>query len=228
MKAALWFPPNTSSADVRPWDPDGIQTPSSGADYQSNTCSNYGFMLAYNQFTAAPSARSDGLGGSGRKGAQRLIIFETDGMANVAAIATFQVDSNGKDYYYRLGSNDTVTSGGSAQSAAITAATRLCALETDSVNGPGFAKPGRPVIIHCIAFGAVFENFTRGDGSEGDTGTTFLQQLATIGGTAFPDSPSDPTNGFKFATGTLDERKSKLRQAFQKISDSGLSPALIR
>ena len=53
---ALWYPPNSSTADVRPWDANGMQTPRAHGDYNANTATDYGLMLAYNQFSSNPSA----------------------------------------------------------------------------------------------------------------------------------------------------------------------------
>ena len=53
MRALLntfWFPPNSYSADVRPWDSNDQQTPRAHGDYDSNTTTDYGLGLAYNQF----------------------------------------------------------------------------------------------------------------------------------------------------------------------------------
>lgn len=227
MQNALWFPPNSSSADVRPWSSDGFQTPRSGADYQGNTTSNYGFMLAYNQFSENSGLQSSGTGGFGRKGAQRLVIFETDGMANVAANAGFS--SNGKYSYYQIGSTDTVTSGGAADAACYSIVDRLVALETDTTTGPGFAKPGRPVLIHCIAFGAVFE--PSASGTEAANASTLLRTISTKGGTYFPTSSTDTSNGdqsYKICIGTLDERRQKLEKAFRKVTENVTTPALIQ
>ncbi len=219
MQNALWFPPNSGVLDVRPWDPNGLQTPRSGADYQANTCYNYGLMLAYNQFSANDSLDAAGTGGKGRKGATRLVIFETDGMANVAANANFV--SAGKNSHYDLSS---VSAGGSAGPAALAVVDRICALETDNVVGPGFAKPGRPVKLHCIAFGAVFE--PNADGTDAANAITLLKDISTKGGTYFPSNSGD-TEGYKMVIGTLDQRRDKLREAFRRITDSGASPALI-
>src|SRR5262249_6331900 len=89
MINSLWVPPNSGTSDVRPWDANGQQTPRAHGDYDSNTASSYGVMLAYNQFSSSAGLRSleqgssPGVGGLGRVGAQRLVIYETDGMANV-------------------------------------------------------------------------------------------------------------------------------------------------
>src|SRR5205085_2326688 len=99
MINALWFPPNSSGADVRLWDPNGLATPRAHADYNGNTATSYGMMLAYNQFTSNSSLRTQVLGGLGRKGAQRLVILETDGMANVATSAGFANNGANQSYY---------------------------------------------------------------------------------------------------------------------------------
>ena len=68
---ALWFPPNSTSADVRPWDNNDDLTPRAHGDYCSNTATDYGLMLAYNQFSGNASLQSSGMGGYGRKGRRR-------------------------------------------------------------------------------------------------------------------------------------------------------------
>ena len=70
LSNGLWYPPNSSTADVRPWDPNGMQTPRAHGDYNANTATDYGFMLAYNQLNANPALVSSGMGGLGAKGAE--------------------------------------------------------------------------------------------------------------------------------------------------------------
>ncbi len=50
---ALWYPPNSGTSDVTPWDSNGLQTPRAHGDYDSNTATSYGLMLAYNQFSSS-------------------------------------------------------------------------------------------------------------------------------------------------------------------------------
>src|SRR5207253_1481657 len=89
MMNSLWFPPNSSTTDVRPWDANGTQTPRAHGDYCYNTATSYGLMMAYNQFSSNASLRGQNVGGLGRKGAQRLVVLETDGMANVSTTQSF-------------------------------------------------------------------------------------------------------------------------------------------
>ena len=86
--SSLWYPPNSSSADVRPWDSNGDLVPRAHGDYCGNTATSYGLMLAYNQMSGNTSLQSSGMGGYGRKGAQRLVILETDGLANASTTAS--------------------------------------------------------------------------------------------------------------------------------------------
>ncbi|HWA98345.1 MAG TPA: pilus assembly protein TadG-related protein [Pirellulales bacterium] len=227
MITDLWYPPNSSASDVRPWDANGNLTPGAHGDYDSNTATSYGMMLAYNQLSGAASLRSSGMGGYGRKGAQKLVILETDGMANVSTNATSTAGSAYNSYFnigpansYSAGSNDPANE-------TISIARQICALYNDSTNGlPGFATGSKPVTIHCIAFGAIFESTT--PSSINGPGISMLQSISTIGGTTFPSSSTDPTNGYKWCIGTLSQRQTKLQQAFTTIMDSTVPIVLIK
>jgi hypothetical protein len=81
------------------------------------------------------------------------------------------------------------------------------------------------VIIHTVAFGPVFEPST--PASNQDSVVDLLQKISAIGGTSFPGSPTDSEDGYKWCIGTLSERKEKLRDAFSRIMDDGVSPSLI-
>ncbi len=127
-KAALFFPFSTINADgtnnnteVTPYDPDPstgsipshnfVDTPRTDGD----TCFSMGLMLAFNQFAVTPSSDTNlrtyvtstpitfptaMAGGMGRKGAQKLVIFETDGLANTTATST--LTSGGTYSYYPI------------------------------------------------------------------------------------------------------------------------------
>ena len=62
MINSLWFPPNSSTTDVTPWDSNGLNTPHAHADYDANTATSYGLMLAYNQFSSSSVLSSSGQG----------------------------------------------------------------------------------------------------------------------------------------------------------------------
>lgn len=218
----LWYPPNSSSTDVSMFTDDFFNTSRATYDYTGNTASNYGFMLTYNQLCDNAAARSAGLGGNGRKGSDRLIIFETDGMANVDVdgAATW----NSGSYYYKIGPTDTIGQWSIASDQAVyNIVDRIVALDTDFTNGPGLAKARKPVTIHTLAYGPIFEN----TGTERTNATTLLQTISTKGGTRFPTSDTDAADGYKYIIGTADQRKDRLKNAITKIMGGGVSVSLI-
>jgi Flp pilus assembly protein TadG len=228
---SLWYPPNSSSGDVRPWDANDRLTPRAHGDYDSNTTTDYGLMLAYNQFSTSSTlqnATANGstvpAGGFGRVGAQKIVILETDGMVNQATTATFN-NAGRYNSYYNLPPMGTVSaSGNAADTSALNVATQICALTTASP--PGFATPQSPVLVYCIAFGAIFE--PNASGIEQTDAVTFLQSLATIGGTTFPSSSADPNYGYLWCIGTLAQRQARLQQAFVNIMDQTESIILVK
>ena len=181
-------------------------------------------MLAYNQFSSNPALVSSGVGGLGRKGAHKIVILETDGMANQASSASF-TNAGAYQSYYKVGPFGSATTSGTAPATScINVAQRICALDTASP--PGYAQPQRPVEIDCIAFGAIFESTA--SGSEQANAISFLQSLSSLGGTTFPSSASDPDNGYKWCIGSLSDRQAKLEKAFTKILDETESIILVK
>jgi Flp pilus assembly protein TadG len=235
MINSLWYPPNSSSTDVTPWDANGLNTPHAHADYDANTATSYGLMLAYNQFSSSTALQNSTQGGGlGRKGAQRLLILETDGMANQASSVPFVNSvttgaSPVNNSYYNIGGNNATTSSTDPATDAINIATKMVALTSDSTNGPGFATPTKPVVIHCIAFGALFN--TDADGTQGgNQAMSLLQSLSALGGTGFPTSVTDTGSPYyyKLCIGTLAQRQSKLQTAFTTIMDDGISIIMVK
>ena len=234
MINSLWFPPNSSTSDVTPWDSNGLNTPHAHGDYDSNTATSYGLMLAYNQFSSSSVLSSSGQGGGlGRKGAQRLVILETDGMANQASTVTFNnsVTSGSNptnNSYFNIGGENASASSADPSQDAINVATKICALTTDNTNGPGFATPTKSVVLHCIAFGALFE--PDASGTQGTTAMTLLQNLSTIGGTGFPSSVTDTSSPYyyKICIGTLANRQAALQAAFTTIMDNGVAIIMVQ
>lgn len=225
MINALWYPPNSSASDVRPWDANGLQAPRAHGDYCSNTATSYGLMMAYNQFSSSSALQSAGIGGNGRRGAAKLVILETDGMANVATNAG---TTNAGPYlsYYDLPSTGSISSSGTAATTdATNVATQICAMDTASSPLPGFSTSRNAALIHCIVFGAIFE--PTASGSTQSQAVTLMQQISTIGSTNFPSSPAGQ-DGYKWCIGTLPERQNKLRQAFTNILDQEVGIILVK
>jgi Flp pilus assembly protein TadG len=235
MYNSLWYPPNSSSSDVRPWDVNGLQTPRSWADYTGNTATQHGLMLAYNQFSGNPALVASGAGGLGRVGAQRLVILETDGMANVGDNPALGFSNNGYGQsYYNILPGQTNSATGYDQTALLQVVQAICNTK-DGIAGtpnavvanpgyPGYAVPSRPVSVQTIAFGVVFEIPTAAQ----TNAVGLLQDISTIGGSVFPSSPNDPTNGFKWCIGPLATKMSLLQQAFSNVLNDGDAISIVQ
>src|SRR5206468_8340265 len=95
----------------------------------SNTSPECGFKLAYNQFSAAA-------GFNGRKGASKMVIFETDGVPNTQTIGSLNNNGAYQSYYSGLSVGSNV---GNMNSTVVTnalaAVTQICALDTASPPG---------------------------------------------------------------------------------------------
>jgi hypothetical protein len=234
----LWNPPGSnSSSQIHPWDPMGTLVPAANADYDANTASYYGFITAHNQFSSNSTCASKGLGGNGRRGSYRLLIFETDGMANQGGTlgtyfsSLYKSGSAGDSWYdvsSSVSNNLTVAPnmvpGGTASTDTYTVVNQLVQTEA---NG-GFARSNQAVTIHCLAFGAVFDSGA--SGTEGANAATFLQTISNYGGTTFPAYPpnSGDPNYYKYIIGTQDQRKANLRTAILNCMKSGVRSALIQ
>ncbi len=248
MLTSLWVPPGSGSlgSDVKLFgDTNAVLIPAAHADFDANTASSFGFMQAYNQYSGATALVNQvgmggtgtvTLGGLGRKGASKLVIYETDGMANEDSAPTTG-PTNGGSYnsYYNIRPADTVNGSGYSETNLLQVVEAICNRDDGTPvsvpsgyptppNLPGYATVNRPVTVQCIAFGAIFENSS----STQTSSVALLQKISTIGGTTFPSSSTDPTNGFKWCTGTLSERQSKLQQAFLNFLDSNVPVSLIK
>ena len=107
---SLWYPPATvgnSSATVTPYDSNNLEVPRA----MGGTCYSMALMLAYNQFSGNsalvnyntatyPAVNAYDAGGGGRVGAQKIIIFETDGAPTPPRQANF-VNNGAYNSYYK-------------------------------------------------------------------------------------------------------------------------------
>ena len=262
MVNSLWLPNIASGTTTAPWDgwTSGVNIPRAHGDWNSNTSTSYGFMLAYNQFSSASTLQSTtpAVGGYGRKGATRLVIYETDGMANEDSLPSQgnTILNSNNDFvtgspaaynsYFAVLPGQTVNSGGYSETNLLAIVEAICnkddgtAYRTLSTTSPypspkpsvpGFATTSKPVIVHCIAFGAIFETSNTAQTSA----VPLLQEISTIGGTVFPanatptaaELAADPTTPYKWCIGSLSQRQALLQAAIVKIFDTSVPVSLI-
>ncbi len=235
MIESLWYPPATignASATVSPYDTNNIEVPRA----TGGTCYSYALMLAYNQFSCSSSLTnySSGqpagdAGGNGRKGAQKVIIFETDGAPNFTASAAF-VNGGAYNSYYKIRYNYGSPSGSeyptsvnqygdndsSVTSQIYSLCQQICA--RDNASSPGYATANKPVKIHCIGFGPAFSPSS----SSAATNKATLQKMQSYG------SVTDGMPSYKIIYGSESEVIADLQTAFRTIMADGIQITLIQ
>lgn len=252
MVNSIWFPSaviNSSPyAEIHPFNPTAIATVPRAI---LGTCSPMAFALAYNQFSGEaalknynPSPAPDyEAGGNGRNGAQRLVIFETDGVASATSFLIGTESSashllrNQHLSYFKVRWRD---SGGSpeipdgcygpvddAVTQTKTMADIMTAKTSDTI--PGFATNTKPVTIHCIAFGSLFDptNTLPATVAARDKALGLLQYVQYKGGTQ--PNATQALESYKIINQTnYNDRIEALRQAFSRVMQDAVTVTIIR
>jgi hypothetical protein len=255
MINSLYFPTYViqNRAEINPYDPNMTDVPRA----VGGTCYAMGLMLAYNQFARGvsdsvlrtwSSAGAYGqAGGLGRKGAQKLVIFETDGVCSATAYDPSAgigsiFDSSGGPYnsyfkvrfdapgsarneyppYVAAASVQYPTSPGDQ---ALAVATQICA--ADTANPPGFTTARKPVRVYSLAFGSLFQNLAD---PRAQQALNLLNQIQTIGGVTTPvkiidnSTPNPPST----TNPPLPNMAQNLQNAMSNIMQDGYSVTLVR
>jgi hypothetical protein len=253
-KSAMFFPFSTINADgssnnteVTPYDAD----PATGAIPSSNfvdvargdgdTCFDMALMLAYNQFittpkndtalrtyvTGTPITFPGGMaGGMGRKGAQKVIIFETDGCANCTASVSSMTSAPAyaPAQYYPIRYNMNNPSASEYPTIAPTyigdpaVANNIQQYVTQLATDHGSAR--NPFRLYGLGFGPVFS------GPLSSTGTQMLQNMQYWAGTqSSPNTALDPS---QIITGTDAQMTTNMTNAYTNILQNGIQIALVK
>jgi hypothetical protein len=243
--------PYRNAGSITNGNPCGIDPYNYQADIpcgDGGTNPSMGLMNAYNQL--------NWLGGyAGRKGASKIVILETDGVANQRINGTLSDLGSGRKHW------TSISNGGSAPfpmnghpqalDPAITLAWLIAQDATGSkpwptfppyTNGGGLATAGQPTKWSGVPAGAPGFSTARnparvhalafGEIFE-STSTTpmkprsleFLRNVQLVGNTLPPGATS--IEDYKIITGTYTERIAKIREAMERIFQGGIQVALI-
>jgi len=248
--ASLFFPVSTINADgscnnteITPYDTDPATHLSPSANFidtprpRGNTCFTMALMLAYNQFAVTPSNDTTlrsfvtsspitfptGMaGGMGRKGAQKVVIFETDGLANTTATAN--LTSAGSYNYYKIRYDMNKPNSSEYPSTASynlndpTVTSQIYSLVQQLVSTYGTAR--NPFRLYALGFGPVFQ------GPDANSALTTLQTMQYYAGTQSSASTSLASN--QIITGTDAQMSSNMITTFTDILQNGVQTALIK
>jgi hypothetical protein len=231
-------PNNSNPSGLNPYNYEGNSPLSAGG-----TNPTMGLMVAYNQFNWSG-------GYTGRNGASKVVILETDGVANQfcqTAQLTAISGSGGRAHWTSV--NNTGSSNGHPD-ALDSAVTLAWMINQDSGgtkpwptsfpgqahtrryttwSGPGFSSSRLPAQVHALAFGELFEPATAlntNGATRQNQALRFLLDVQFAGGT----SPAGATSieSYKIITGTYTERIDKIRQALERIMQGGVQVALVQ
>lgn len=237
LKDFLWFPPTTvvgGATEITPYSGDMDNVPRANG----GTCPTMGFMIAYNLFSSGPSLRGypqpqgtyrGAIGGLGRNGASRLIIFETDGAPNTGARAT--LEGSGSDRYYKI----RVTNPGDLNDKAnvewpsnpgysVTDLYNVVDQICVDVSQGGYSTKRKPAQIHCIAYGSLYDAANTSQERKDALGV--LQTIQKKGNSATTTAWSD-FPAIQQIYGTNDQRISRMQSAFSSIMQAGVQVSLI-
>jgi Flp pilus assembly protein TadG len=243
-----------ASAGVTVTNPSGInQTPlsilSDIPNANGGTNPSMGLMLAYNEFNWNG-------GFSGRRGAAKLVILETDGVANQKINGTFSAIGGGSYQWSGIANGGTASSPSNGNPLAMDPAISLAWLiAQDSTgskpwpnfpaytNGSGVASATTPTRWGGLtATGPGFSTsrspayvHTLAFGYLFEPTTTSILKTRALEflrnvqmATGIPaDSSTGTIEGYKIIIGTYDQRVDALRQAMQRIMQGGVQVALI-
>jgi hypothetical protein len=198
----------------------GTTDPDNGLAYAFN-------LLSPSTVTAGVSAGT----GNGRRGAQKLIIFETDGVPNTYRALTF--NQMGYNSYYTTGASTGTPNGDpSAMTPAYGViqqmATQMATTASTSGSGAnsGLSLPNAPALVFPVAFGDLFDPTLSPNATIASTALQFLANCAYYGGTGPANATTLPST--QIITGTYTNRITNLRNCMQQIFQSGVSVTLVQ
>lgn len=256
MQNCLFYPYSllgslgTVTSSIRPY---GTTSPSNGnpagltdvtdteiPNAGTYTCPEMGFKVAFNEFSSATNT-SPNVTYNGRKTAAKVVIYETDGMPNTVCNGTLSgTGGAGSRYYAGIGGANYVstvtTLNTSPKNNARAVVRQIVALDT--ANPPGYSTSRSPARVHCIAFGDLFESYSNSPMKFGCLRFLTAVQIdgktsVTPPGTWDNDSLDYNTyylnpEPYKLITGDYATRIGKIREALERIMQSGIQVALIQ
>lgn len=237
LKNALFYPKSLleeikdgdTTTEIRPYDQsfnnqNNGEIPNAGG----YTDPNSGLACAFNLLCPSASLGTEYGTQKGRRGASKLVIFETDGVPNSYRDCTFS--KKGYDSYYTIGDDSGFTSNGNSTS--ISRATGVVSqmMKTMSTNNStntdsGLSLPNAPCRVYSIAFGDLFDSVLAPSASYRDDALEFLADIQVAGGTSSSGATTIPSH--QIITGPYATRISTLKTCLERIFSSGVTVTLI-
>ncbi len=189
-----------------------------------------GLSYAYNLLSSSNLSAATAVGtGGGRRGAQKIVIFETDGVPNSYRVPTF--NPRGFNSYFTLGG--TVSDGNGSTTnmnhtyTVIQQIVKPMATTGTTTTGPdsGHSLPNAPARVFPIAFGDLFDEQLAPSATFRPTALQFLATCAQHGGTGPAGATTLPAD--QIITGPYQQRITRLRDTLERIFQGGVSVVLV-
>jgi hypothetical protein len=254
LKNGLFYPKSLLSAinggdttsEIRPHDTNFSSVATDEIPNSNNsTDPNTGLAYAFNLLS--PSAQLPSKYGTvkGRRGAAKLVIFETDGVPNY--YRQFTLTKAGYDSYYPDGTGGSssyseynATNPGYSPIGIVKQMVKQMATTNGTGTDSGLSLPNATCLVYPIAFGDLFDPSaapSTAAQTSRNSALQFLADMAYVGGTgtATPTSPSSifgggstktiPTN--QIITGPYQTRIDTLKSCLEQIFQSGVAVTLV-
>ncbi len=232
IKNALFYPKDlvatitagNTTSEVRPYNTSMSYTQRGKLpNGNGSTDPTTGFAQGYNLLSASPSVNADPTL-RGRRGATKIVIFETDGVPNSFSNVTYQ--TQGYNSYYTIqpdwlnyGDNGTPAS----TDPALEIIDRIVSPASNTLGGSsGFSLPNSPARVYAIGFGDLFSTPTA---SQHANARAFLLNVQKRGGTSEASASALPAE--HIITGSFPTRISNLRTTLERILQGGVQVTLI-
>ena len=229
LKNSLFFPKSLlttlltdNTAELRPYTTGGLAASFGDIpNAQSSTDPVTGMALAYNLLSPAPSVNATA-SRRGRRGAAKVVIFETDGIPN--STQPYNLTKSGYNSYYTYGGSTPNTD---PSGAAIDVVTQICkqtATVATAGTDSGFSLPNAPARVYAIGFGDIFST------ASATTAKTFLLNIQKAGKTSNPGpTPAADTAipSYQIITGDYPTRIDNLRTGLERILQGGVQVTLV-
>jgi len=250
LKASLFYPKplvesgdvwNTPSKEFRAFDTSMnwlgygiVQNAQSGTDPNSGmaTCFNIlaPTVTANPTLPTLPPAPYGTLSATrrGRRGASKVVIFETDGVPNQTSTTTYQTSGYNSYYTVDVSPGATVNWGNPAWATAAAPALAivdkmLTPIATTTAGSSGLSTPSSKAYVYAIGFGDLFSVVPQP--ATATNARTFLLQVQQRGGTSKATDTGIPP--YQIITGPFQTRIDSLKTAFERILQSGVQVTLI-
>jgi hypothetical protein len=191
---------------------------------------NSGLAQAYNLLSPSstnPKADTN-LTRRGRRGAAKIVIFETDGVPNCASVTTY--NQQGYNSYYSFPTSlPSLTFYGDGSSSAINPALTIVdeivapASSSSTTGKSGFTLPNAQARVYAIGYGDLFDD--NGNTSLQSLSKTFLLNVQKRGKSSPSTAGSLPAT--QVITGPFQTRIDNLRLAFERILQGGVQVTLV-